>query len=160
MPREGFAKSNNSSAAAGFIRVKNLKKNQEISGVYLGSYLDTKYSLPEKPKFNYRIELASATTLPTQATKKDPVVNQKFKAGDVVVINGAGNLPKLLSTVDAGTDLDIVYTGTSMIKSGQFKGTDSHTFEIYTDASVQVPAKVKAAPSATANSADDDDIDF
>lgn len=160
MPRPNFQKNTANQAAAGFIRVKNLKKGDEISGLYLGSYTDKKYG-----KLNHRIQLQVAATLPVQADKKSPVTKTKFKVGDIIVLNSSGSLDKQLVEYPKNTEMDIVYNGMSTLTSGQFKGEEFHTFEIFHAEGTILGATNGKATDETEEavvitSTDDADVDF
>lgn len=87
-----------------YIKPKDLKVGTTISGTYRGSFED-KYE-----KLNHKIGQDDGTTK---------------------VINGTGLLNALLEKVAVGAKVDIVYKGKSQITSGQYKGTDSHSFDVF-----------------------------
>lgn len=87
-----------------YVKPKELKAGAIIAGTYRGSFED-KYE-----KLNHRIEQADGTTK---------------------VVNGTGQLNLLLAKVKQGDKVELVYKGTNVIASGQYKGTKAHTFEVF-----------------------------
>jgi hypothetical protein len=47
------------------------------------------------------------------------------------VLNGTGQLDSIMALVELGTNVKIVYEGTSLVKSGKFKGKEAHQFSVY-----------------------------
>jgi hypothetical protein len=52
------------------------------------------------------------------------------EAGTTIGLNEAGQLAKLMAKVPVGSDVRITYQGMAVIKSGQWKGSEAHTFEV------------------------------
>lgn len=83
------------------------------------------------------------------------VVETKFKdgaqpqPGTYMTLNAAGMLDKAMLGVEEGETIVIVYKGLSRIETGQYKGKDSHSMDVFLDE----PSKGKATEAI---STDDD----
>lgn len=82
---------------------KSLSKGETITGVYTGSAENI-----------YK--------------KQDYTIRQEN--GEEVVIASAGNLGSRMSQVPVGSYVEITYKGTNPLKTGPFKGTAAHNFEV------------------------------
>lgn len=157
MPRPGFVQSKVGAKAAGFIKPSLLKKGTEISGIYRGSFKDS-YSEEGKEKYNHRIELEVAVTLPTQANEDAPIVLKDFNVGDLIILNSASKLDKQVLTYPEGTSLDIVYEGkgkASVGKDGR-KMKPPHLFIVGSVGAIPTGAANTTAEEADEDNSDDD----
>ena len=55
------------------------------------------------------------------------------KDGDIVVLNGSGQLKYKMDFVKEGDKVKIVYDGVTVLESGPMKGKDCHCFKLYRD---------------------------
>lgn len=107
-----------SSGKTEYVKPKDLKAGDTIEGIYRGSFVD-KYE-----KDNFRVEQADGITK---------------------VINGTGLLSKLFAEVSEGTPVKVVYDGTNVLKTGQYKGTKAHSFKLLiAKGATKAAAKVEA----------------
>lgn len=82
---------------------KSLNKGETITGVYTGSAENI-----------YK--------------KQDYTIRQSN--GEEVVLASAGNLGARMSQVPVGSYVEITYKGTNALKTGPFKGTQAHNFDV------------------------------
>lgn len=89
---------------ASFVKAKELTVGTIIAGSYLGHYVD-KYN-----KRNHRLAQADGSTK---------------------IVNGSGQLNKLLEKVPTGSQVELEYRGTQKLTKGEFAGTEAHQFDVY-----------------------------
>ena len=79
------------------------------------------------------VEGTFVESLPNQFDKEK--LDYKFtdEAGNMIVLNGAGNLSYKMKLVNAGDFVQISYNGKREIKSGKMKGIKAHNFEVLRD---------------------------
>lgn len=59
--------------------------------------------------------------------------SRKISSGDVLILNGAGNLGYLMQSVGPGELVQISYLGKQEIEKGKMKGKLAHNFEVMTE---------------------------
>ena len=63
----------------------------------------------------------------------NPAYKLTLKDGTTGIVNSTGQLAALFEKVALGSDVDVIYQGTSKIESGKWAGTDAHIFELFAD---------------------------
>ena len=69
--------------------------------------------------------------------------DESFKEGDLVGLNNAGGLIFALKDVPMGTVVRIEYAGKDVLDSGEYEGSEVHTFKVGVDESTLDAAEVK-----------------
>ena len=89
--------------------------------------------MAEEGKSGIILEGTFVESLPNQFDKEK--LDYKFtdEKGNIVVLNGAGNLTYKMKLVNAGDFVQITYNGKKEIKSGKMKGIKAHNFEVLRD---------------------------
>lgn len=90
-----------------FIRPSELAKDGVTGEILEGVYIEALPNQIDAGKLDYKFETAD---------------------GEIVVLNGAGNLARQMEAVTPGTLVRINYSGKQMIKSGPRKGKEAHNF--------------------------------
>ena len=104
------------------------------AGASLGSITFIRPSrLAEEGKSGIILEGTFVESLPNQFDNEK--LDYKFtdEKGNIVVLNGAGNLTYKMKLVNAGDFVQISYNGKKEIKSGKMKGIKAHNFEVLRD---------------------------
>lgn len=127
--------------AKAYFNAKNLEPEQELSGVYSGSW-KSPYG-----KQNYNLTLAEELPMGSLVMSNGED-NPAIPAESVVCLNGSGSLDKQMSKVKVGAFVTIKYTGMSTVKNGKFKGAQAHCFDVFTSPEniVETQEAPKAAP--------------
>ena len=92
-----------------FIRAKQLFDDKIDGEVLQGTFLEAEPNPLDERKLDYKFE------------KED---------GDLVIINGAGNLGFSMKFVDPGEYVQVCYHGMQEIAKGPMKGKMSHNFSV------------------------------
>ena len=69
--------------------------------------------------------------------------DESFKEGDLVGLNHAGGLVFSLKDVPMGSVVRIEYNGKDILDSGEYEGSEVHTFKVGVDESTLDAAEVK-----------------
>ncbi len=107
-----------------FARASALKAGDAIQGTFEGTVLN---DMTEKDDFKVRI--TESSTISVKA-KDGSISSQTLAAGDLVIINGAGNLGYQMGQVSPGELVRIEYNGRSKITKGKMKGKEAHSFNV------------------------------
>ena len=92
-----------------FIRPKKLSDEGFEGVLFEGTYLESIPNKYDENKNDFKFEK---------------------EGGDVVIINGAGNLGYRMKEVSPGDYCQVTYEGKKEITSGKYKGTPSHSFDV------------------------------
>lgn len=75
--------------------------------------------------------VSSGTYLGIEEGKFGIEHNYKLPSGEIVVLNSAGKLNYLMSKfASAGTVCNVIYGGKIVLQKGDFKGKESHDFDL------------------------------
>ena len=69
--------------------------------------------------------------------------------GNTVVFNSSGMLDKKMKMVNPGTIIDIIYSGSAVMKEGKYKGTKAHVFKVLVNDEAPVKATAKPVKAAS-----------
>lgn len=84
--------------------------------------------------------------------------NYKLPSGEIVVLNSAGKLNYLMSRfAAAGTICNVIYGGKIVLQKGDFKGKESHDFDLEVENGLMA-GSASATPAKPAAPSLDDDI--
>ena len=72
-------------------------------------------------------------SLPNQFNSEKSDYKFSDEKGNMIVLNGAGNLGFKMKTVNAGDFVQISYNGKKEITKGKMKGVQAHQFEVLRD---------------------------
>lgn len=108
-----------------------------------GDYIICKYKGTYTDKF--RNECWEVETIESSFEDTDA----EFSEGQVVGLNSAGGLAYALEEATPGCILRIEYTGQDVLQSGDYKGSEVHTFKVGIDDSTLDAEEIKAVQDAT-----------
>lgn len=124
----GFSKVGGTSNSLAFQNPANWSKaeltGRMIQGTYEGRLAKDVYG-----KENHQF---TATTDGEMINSEGDVI--PFVAGTTVILNDSGNLTRLLSKIEIGTEVIVDYEGKQKLKSGPFKGKSVNNYSVYSKA--------------------------
>ena len=112
-----------------FVKPAELARAEFTGVVAEGEFVEALPNRFDEDKLDFKIAIDTELSF-SGVTKDGEPYTLEAKAGDTVVVNGAGNLNYLMSKVSPGELCSISYHGKNEIQKGKRKGTLAHTFEI------------------------------
>tara|TARA_R100001132_G_C3196099_1_gene45741 strand:+ start:63 stop:416 length:354 start_codon:yes stop_codon:yes gene_type:complete len=89
--------------------------------------------LAEEKKTGIILEGTFVESLPNQFDSAKSDYKFTDEKGNIIVLNGAGNLGFKMKNVNAGDFVQISYNGKKEISKGKMKGVMAHQFEVLRD---------------------------
>jgi hypothetical protein len=89
--------------------------------------------LAEEKKTGIILEGTFVESLPNQFDDKKSDYKFTDEKGNIIVLNGAGNLGYKMKMVNSGDFVQITYNGKKEITKGKMKGVKAHQFEVLRD---------------------------
>lgn len=131
---ERFSKKAGSNVTTGegslvFVKPADLARAGFSGVVAEGEFLEALPNRFDENKHDFKIKVdvpLSLNGVDNQGNK----YSQEVVEGDTLIVNGAGNLNYLMTSISPGNLCQISYFGKKEIEKGKMKGTLAHTFEV------------------------------
>lgn len=112
-----------------FVKPADLSRAGFSGVVAEGEFVETLPNRFDETRHDFKI--VADTPLKIEGVDKD---GQKYvkevNVGDIIIVNGAGNLNYHMKPVSLGELCQITYNGKAEIAKGKMKGTLAHTFQV------------------------------
>lgn len=130
-----------------FIAASQLKPGATVTGFAVDFHTSEKF--PDKE--NIVVQLHGAHVLPTkekaEGEAEGKVIQKELKDGDLVILNGSGNLRYFRANKNPlGFLFQFRYNGMKTLTSGKMAGKQSHNWDILIDRSQKVEAAADTIP--------------
>ena len=112
-----------------FVKPADLARAGFTGVVAEGQFVESLPNRFDETKHDFKI-IADVNLKVEGKTNDGEPYSKEIKAGDTLIVNGAGNLNYLMKSVGPGELCQINYFGKKEITKGERKGTLAHTFEV------------------------------